>query len=46
VPKEEALKVAHRMALETVLAKLGAEPTGPAKSQAEEAQKALDELKG
>jgi C-terminal processing protease CtpA/Prc len=41
VPQEEALEHAYRLALETVLAKLGDAPTGAAKKQAEEARAAL-----
>lgn len=43
-PKEEALKVAHRLALETVLQNLGDSPAGAAKTQAEEARKTLEDL--
>lgn len=44
VPQEQALTVAHRMALEEVLARLGDSPTGSARTQAEEAKAALAEL--
>ncbi len=43
VPQEDALKLAHRMALEGVLANLGDNPTGAARSQAEEVRAALAE---
>lgn len=44
VPQEEALTVAHRMALETVIASLGESPKGAARGQLEEAKAALAEL--
>jgi C-terminal processing protease CtpA/Prc len=44
VAKEQALEVAHRLALETVLAKLGDAPMGAARTQAEEAREALKKL--
>ncbi|MEO5953401.1 MAG: S41 family peptidase [Chloroflexia bacterium] len=44
VPQEEALTVAHRMALETVIAKLGDSPKGSARTQSEEAKAALVEI--
>jgi hypothetical protein len=44
VPQEQALAVAHRMALKDLLDKLGDAPKGAAKTQAEEARAALAEL--
>jgi C-terminal processing protease CtpA/Prc len=44
VPQEQALTVAHRMALEDLLDKLGDAPKGAARTQAEEARAALAEL--
>lgn len=44
VPADEALKVAHRAALEAVLTELGEHPTGPRTALAEEAKTALDAL--
>ena len=44
VPQAEAFKVAYRMALGSVLASLGASPSGPFKALAEEAGQALKGL--
>jgi hypothetical protein len=44
VPSEQAFKVAYRLALESILARLGESPVRPFKALAEEAQKALDGL--
>lgn len=44
VPQDQAFKVAYRMALESILARLGPSPLGPFKALAEEAQEALEDL--
>lgn len=44
VPADDALKIAHRAALEAVLAELGEDPQGPRKQLADEARAALAQM--
>ena len=44
VPQEQAFKVAYTMALQSIIASLGASPAGPLNALAEEAQNALNRL--
>jgi hypothetical protein len=46
VPREDALKVAHSVALKGILEAIGDAPTGAFKGLKEEAETALAELEG